>query len=132
MAIKRSKFGLVNGQLVYRVSIPHVDVDSANPSQLLLDENMLCPQIVQTFYQAWQAAPITLPLIDIGYPPFVVPFADSGTTFPAQYFWGGSGALAQAKAFNYEVSRTSITIYFNPDYNYVAGARFITMRRRTS
>lgn len=62
--------GLINlGQGVFRISQPGVDVKTALPNQLLLDERVLYPQLLASIYVPRDPNPVVVNFPSFGFVP---------------------------------------------------------------
>lgn len=131
--IKRGKLNL--GQGVFRISAPNVDVDYATQEQLLLDERLLYPQLIQSIYvpfivgqnEQW------IPITNLGFVPKMYAFAryagEDNRAFPAKaYYASKTGDAADSQNhFFAAIDAATLYVYF-PIPTFLRGAQIITMR----
>ncbi|GGB00762.1 hypothetical protein GCM10011491_31180 [Brucella endophytica] len=127
--IKRGKLNL--GQGIFRVSVPNVDVDTATQAQLLLDERVVYPQVIQSIFVPFDSAQParTVPIINLGFVPRLYAFGrydgEDNRSFPAKAFYSSNGGIQN----HFFVAVDATTLYINfPVPNSVRGAQVITMR----
>lgn len=133
MAIKRGHFNLGAG--IFRISAPNIDVDTAGPGQLLLDERFIYPQIIQSIYVPFVVGQnvVTVSLIDNGFVPRTYAYGryagEDNRAFPARAYYAASGGDANNSQnhFFYYVSTNQLTVDF-PIPTFLRGAQIITMR----
>lgn len=122
--------GLLNlRQGIFRISAPGVDVKTAALNQLLLDERVLYPQILQSFYVPnTGGTPVTVPIINYGFVPEVYAYGryagEDNRAYPAAAIYRTNQSQNH---FFYSVSATQLVVNF-PSPSAVMGAQLITMR----
>lgn len=135
--VKRGKVSFSGGLNIFRMSVPGVDVDIATAGQLLLDESVLYPQVVQSFFVPFSTSPVDTALINIGQTPFCYGFpmmaGDGTSNYPCMRWFGGAGYFLSSRAW-FEITPTNLRTYFydpSPASSVISGVRYVTMRRST-
>ena len=131
--IKRGKLNLGAG--VFRISAPNVDVDFASQEQLLLDERLLYPQVIQSFYVPFIVGQSTqtIPITNLGFVPKLYAFAryagEDNRAYPARAYYIGRGAEVSDNQNHFFVAVDAANLYVDfPVPTFLRGAQIITMR----
>ncbi|EXL08578.1 hypothetical protein BG46_01500 [Brucella anthropi] len=120
------------GQGVFRVSAPGVDVKTAAPNQLLLDERVIYPQIIQSIFVPFVSPNnvVTVPITDYGFIPNCYAYGryagEDNRSFPARAAYTSQSNQLQ-NHFYYIVSSNQITVEFAVP-TFLRGAQLITLR----
>lgn len=131
--IKRGKLNLGAG--VFRISAPNIDVDTATQEQLLLDERLLYPQVIQSIYVPFIVGqnPQTIPIVNHGFIPKLYAYAryvnEDNRAYPAKAFYISTGGDNSSSQNHFFVSIDAANIYIDfPTPTFLRGAQIITMR----
>ncbi|WP_340584076.1 hypothetical protein [Brucella pseudintermedia] len=128
--VQRGWFNL--GQGVFRISAPGVDVKAAAQNQLLLDERVIYPQIIQSIFVPFVSPNnvVTVPIIDYGFIPNCYAYGrysgEDNRAFPARASYTSQANQLQ-NHFYYYVSQNQIVVEFSVP-TFLRGAQIITMR----
>lgn len=129
---KRGRFN--PGAGIFRISVPGVNVDTATQAQLLLDERVIYPQILQSIYvpNPLNGTPFDVVYVNNGFVPHIYAYAVYSTgvsnrAFPANNTWDtGSGGGRQNHFFYYPYA-AFVRMQF-PTPSALLGAQIILMR----
>lgn len=120
------------GQGVFRISAPGVDVKTAAPNQLLLDERVLYPQIIQSIYVPFVSPNnvVTVPIIDYGFVPNCYAYAryagEDNRSLPARASYTSQANQLQNHFYFYVYQNQIIVDFALPTF--LSGAQLITTR----
>lgn len=131
--IKRGKLNLGAG--VFRISAPNVDVDYASQEQLLLDERLLYPQLIQSIFVPFIVGqnPQTIPILNLGFVPKLCAFGrysgEDNRAYPAKAYYIGSSGDNSSSQNHFFVAVDAANIYVDfPTPTFLRGAQIMTMR----
>ncbi len=118
---------------VFRVSMPGVNVRTATQSQLIVDERVIYPQILQVIFVPFvSGSPVSVvPIIDYGFVPRVWAYGrysgEDNRSFPARASYSSGGSNQLQNHFFFAATRNQIVVEF-PTPTFLRGAQLITMR----
>lgn len=129
--VQRGWIDLASG--VFRVSMPGINVRTATQSQLIIDERVIYPQILQVIFVPFGTGnPVSIiPIPDYGFVPRVWACGrysgEDNRSFPARATYSPGGSNQLQNHFFFAPTRTEIVVEF-PTPTVLRGAQLILMR----
>lgn len=129
--VQRGWIDLASG--VFRVSMSGVNVRTATQSQLIVDERVIYPQILQIIFVPFvSGSPVSIiPIPDYGFVPRVWAYGrysgEDNRAFPGRATYSPGGNNQLQNHFFFAPTRTEIVVEF-PTPTVLRGAQLILMR----